>query len=190
MIISRSIHVAANGMILKMSSRSLSVMLTLCECLLPSRPCAVCLHLHLIALVILVIALCGVPYSQVRKLSHRHTSSKVTWLRNGRWGSKPCLCSVITPPLTSFSKACGEGQLHQETCLYSNRFTISKFYDLKKYSVQWFRLQPQEAHHPGALLVPLLILNQRISSSFPVTYHAFNGLSFTCKMGCCESSSG
>ena len=123
-------------------------------------------------------------------LSHRHTLPKVTWLRNGRWGSNPGLRSVITPPLTSSSKALGEGQLHQEACLYSSRFTISKFYDLRKYSVQRFRLQPQEAHHPGTPPVPLLILNQRVSSSPAVTHHVLKGLSFTCKMGCCESPGG
>ena len=186
MIISRSIHVPANGMVLRMNSGFSSVTLTLCECLLHSRLCALCLHLHLIALVILITALCGGPYSQRRKLSHRRTLPKVTRLRNGRWGSNPCLHSVITPPLVSSSKALGKGQLYQEACLYSNRFTISKFYDLKKYSVQRFRLQP---HHPGAPPVPLLILNQRVSSSPAAIHHVFKGLSFTCKMGC-ESPSG
>lgn len=50
-----------------------------------------------------------------------------------------------------------------------------------------FRLQPQGGSPSWCPAVPLLILNQRVSSSPAVTHHVLKGLSFTCKMGCCES---
>lgn len=64
-LISGSIH-AVNGVALRMSSGSSSVTLTLCEGLLHGRLCALCLHFNLLVLVILITALCGGPYSQIR----------------------------------------------------------------------------------------------------------------------------
>ena len=139
MIISRSIHVAANGIILKMNS--CSIMPTLGGRLLHGRHCAHCSYFHLVAHSILITALWSVPYLQMRKLSHRHTLPKVTWLRSSRWGlepmhsgSRPGLSHDTTSdifPLRPLEK----GSYIKKPDLDSSLFTIPKFYDLKKYSV-------------------------------------------------------